>query len=416
MRRVEIQVGAGRGEDVRSIAEELGAISSTVVRSDGERDLVIAVVENHTVGPLLEAAGDVAPIEARWHPSGVLSLTPPAGEQAEQLLDVTQRTPIEIVLAGRMSAGSWTGMLTFAALAGAVVWVGLTTETWYLLTAAMLLAPFAGPAMNAAIATAHGDVGMLGHAVSRYFGSILATAAVAFVLQLAFGIGSPTPFMVQIVSVSGLAVLLPITAGVAGALYLIQSEHSSLVSGAAVGMLVAASLAPPAGMLGTTLAMGSPGLAGRAFFVLVLQLVGIELTATAAFRWSGVRPDTPRMEAPHRWLAPVATGVAAVAVAGLLVLQFSSPPDLRRLSLEGRAVAEVDAAIDQSGIAELVDIDVAYGPMMREPALVATVQVLAGADAPADVEDRIRTLVVDALTRVDGTAQPLADVTVLRAP
>jgi hypothetical protein len=40
-------------------------------------------------------------------------------------------------------------------------------------------------------------------------------------------------------NVSAVAVLLPLIAGAAGPLNLVQSERSSLVSGAAVGMLVA---------------------------------------------------------------------------------------------------------------------------------------------------------------------------------
>lgn len=55
--------------------------------------------------------------------------------------------------------------------------------------------------------------------------------------------------MLQNSQISIAAVLLPLAAGAAGALNLFQSERSSLVSGAATGMLVAASLAPPAGII-----------------------------------------------------------------------------------------------------------------------------------------------------------------------
>jgi uncharacterized membrane protein len=55
-------------------------------------------------------------------------------------------------------------------------------------------------------------------------------------------------------TVSAVAVLIPLVSGTAGALNLVQSERSSLVSGAAAGMLVSVSLAPPAALVGMAIA------------------------------------------------------------------------------------------------------------------------------------------------------------------
>jgi hypothetical protein len=59
--------------------------------------------------------------------------------------------------------------------------------------------------------------------------------------------------MVSISRISRVSVVLPLAAGAAGAIHLFQSERSSLVSGAAVSLLIAASLASPAGLVGMTL-------------------------------------------------------------------------------------------------------------------------------------------------------------------
>ncbi|MDV2994536.1 MAG: hypothetical protein N4J56_004190 [Chroococcidiopsis sp. SAG 2025] len=85
-----------------------------------------------------------------------------------------------------------------------------------------------------------------------------------------------------------MAVLLSLAAGAAGALNLVQSQRSSLVSGASVGMLVAASLAPPAGLVGMAVAIGRWDMATSGLFVLLLQLVGINLTAAILFRVFGL--------------------------------------------------------------------------------------------------------------------------------
>ncbi len=152
-------------------------------------------------------------------------------------------------MAGLQSVGSWKGFLGYAAAAGVVVWIGLYTNTSYLLVAAMLIAPFAGPAMNLAIATARGDITLLKRSLIRYFSALLVTILVALALSLILRQEIPTNQMVQTSELSSVALLLPLAAGAAGALNLVQSQRSSLVSGASVGMLVAASLAPPAGLV-----------------------------------------------------------------------------------------------------------------------------------------------------------------------
>jgi len=53
---------------------------------------------------------------------------------------------------------------------------------------------------------------------------------------------------VDVSEISSVGALLPLVAGAAGALNQMQAQSNSLVSGTAVGLLVAAALAPPAGL------------------------------------------------------------------------------------------------------------------------------------------------------------------------
>ncbi|WP_336231445.1 DUF389 domain-containing protein [Scytonema sp. PRP1] len=185
-----------------------------------------------------------------------MTLQPPADEAAQQVTDVAARSPIEVFLSGLQSVGSWKGFLGYAAAAGVVVWIGLFTNTSYLLVAAMLIAPFAGPAMNVALATARGDRHLLGRSLVRYFAALAVAIAVAAFLSFGLRQQVITEQMAATSTISAVAVLLPVVAGAAGALNLVQSERSSLVSGAATGMLIAASLAPPAGLVGMAGVMG----------------------------------------------------------------------------------------------------------------------------------------------------------------
>src|SRR5690606_31495422 len=101
----------------------------------GPVDLVMMHASNRRVEGLLDELESVADLHVTLIPSGVIPLRPPAGEAAEQVTDVDARAPIEIFLGGLQSVGSWGGMLGYAACAGIIVWIGLFTNTTYLLTA-----------------------------------------------------------------------------------------------------------------------------------------------------------------------------------------------------------------------------------------------------------------------------------------
>jgi uncharacterized hydrophobic protein (TIGR00271 family) len=270
--------------------------SLEAVANGGAVDLVIVHTPNGQVEGLIDALDGEPDLHLTLVPQGVIALKPPASEAADQTTDVEPRSPLEVFLAGLQSVGSWTGFLSYAGLAGVVVWIGLFTETVYLLTAAMLIAPFAGPAMNAALATARGDAELLGRSVARYFAALALTIAVAFALSLLLQQQIATGLMIQTSFLSSVAVLLPLTAGAAGALNLCQSERSSLVSGAATGMLVATSLAPPAGLVGMGAAIGEWDMVRSAAFLLILQIVGINLAGTVVFRLFGISPRGARYE------------------------------------------------------------------------------------------------------------------------
>lgn len=417
MRRLTIRVPRGHGDDVVRMAKARKGTGLAVQKAtDGEReqDLVDVTVSNSQVEGLLDDLEAIADHSVTLPPRGVIALHPPPSEAPEQALDVQPRSPIEIFLGGLQSIGSWTGFLGYAAAAGVVVWIGLFTEVVFLLTAAMLIAPFAGPAMNAALATARGDAYLFRQSLLRYFAALGVTIAVAFALSLLLQQEIATGLMVQMSQLPSVAVLIPLVAGAAGALNLCQSDRSSLVSGAATGMLVAASLAPPAGILGMGLAIGEMGMVRSAAFVLLLQVVGINLAGAAVFRLYGVSPKGARYDRGRAWVGYASWLGTLAAGAALLSWQFANDPYLVRSTQAQRATADVRTIVKDSGIAQLVQANARFtrADVADQNTLLVTLHVQSGASDEA----AIRAVLSDAIKRelrANYNVTPLVDVTVL---
>ncbi|PSN18993.1 TIGR00341 family protein [filamentous cyanobacterium CCP5] len=421
MRQLRISVPTGQGQQVLAAAQGLNAVNLTQMPAQGDNrpvDLVFLQISNRQVGPLLEQLEAIPNLQVSLDPHGSIALRPPAGSTPEQVRDVQGRSPIEIFLGGLQSVGSWWGFLAYAALGGVIVWIGLYTNTVYLLVAAMLIAPFAGPAMNMAIATARGDPQLIWLALRRYFAAIAVSVAVAALLSGVFQQTASTSLMFASSKIASVAVLLPLAAGAAGAINLVQSPQSSLVSGAAVGLLIAASLAPPSGILGMALVLGRWEMVGRSVFLLVLQLVGINLSAATIFRLKGLRPQGIRYSRGRQGVFPIALGVTAVALAGLLLLQFSFEPSLQRSSYAQRLQADLQEVVADSGLVYLVDSEVRFTdvPQRSSEVLLCLIYVQPAESTDLSnraIRDRISDLVQTRLEQESQQILPLIDVTVL---
>jgi uncharacterized hydrophobic protein (TIGR00271 family) len=423
MRQLLVQVPRGHGTAVLKIAAACDGANLAQYEAsghDGPVDLVIVHVSNDKVEQLLKELQTLPDLHATLIPSGVIALQPPAAQAPQQVTDVTVRSPIEIFLAGLQSIGSWTGFLGYAVAAGVVVWIGLFTNTIYLLVAAMLIAPFAGPAMNGAIATARGDWHLLRQSLLRYVAALAVTIAIAGALSLIMRQEIATSLMVATSNISAVAVLLPLVAGAAGALNLVQSERSSLVSGAAVGMLVAASLAPPAGLVGMAMALGEWAMAKNGLFVLVLQLVGINLSGAMVFRFFGLSAQGVRYHRGTGWVFGATLAVTIIALAGLLAWQFTDQPELQRSSQAERAAAQIQEVVNTSKLAHLVEADVRFthSDIAGQTTLLGVVYVQR--NSPTLSAEQIRSQLTEAIqTRLleqGFHVTPLIDVSVLEAP
>jgi len=423
MRQLLVQVPQGCGKTVLEIAKACKGTNLAQFEAAGIEqplDLVFVHISNGKVEELLGKLEDVPDLSFTLLPTGIMALHPPADAAPDQVTNVEERSPLEIFLLGLQSTGSWKGFLSYAAIAGVIVWIGLYTNTVYLLVAAMLLAPFAGPAMNTALATARGDRQLLQHSILRYFAALSVTIATTALLSLIFQQQIPTNLMIDSSQVSTVSVLIPLVAGAAGALTLVQSDRSSLVSGAATGMLVAASLAPPAGIIGMAGAIGRWDLATNGFFLLLLQLGGINLSAALLFRLFGLSTRGTRYQRGKRGVFPISMGISAIVLTGLLIWQFSSSPNLERSSRAQRANAELQQVVKQNDSAQLIEANVRFtrANTQGQNTLLCVVYVQRRTEATRSAE-QIRadlTQAIQSRLLQDINATPLVDVIVLEVP
>jgi uncharacterized hydrophobic protein (TIGR00271 family) len=363
MRQIIAYVKEGHGEEALRMAQSEEGTGLARFPADGPQEkseIVLIQTSNDRLEALIGKLQTLEDLRLTVFPVGIISLRPPQEEAAEQATDVTLRSPIEVFLNGLQSIGSWRGFLGYSLAAGIVVWTGLYTNTVYLLVAAMLIAPFAGPAMNMALGTARGDKKLILHSLGRYFSSLIVCILSTAILSKLFGQRIATELMVSNSLVSSVAMLLPLTAGAAGAWNLCQSDNNSLVTAAGAGMLVAASLAPPAGLIGMAGAIGEWDMVKSGAFVLILQLVGINFSGALIFAFFGLKPQGVRYERGQNWLRWT-SWISTIVLLGFLTLwQFNNKPNLQRSSLSRRISADVKEMINQSGMAKPVEVNVRF--------------------------------------------------------
>ena len=425
MRQLTILVGEGEGQRVLALAKEHGARNLSKVLAEGVEgpaEQVTAVLPNRNIGNLLDSLErEISQAEVVLRPSATLSLQLPTDKIPQELTAVESRSSIEVFLEGVQSIGSWSSFLAYAAVAGVIVWIGLYTGSLFLLVASMLIAPFGGPAMNVAIASARGDLNLLKRSIVRYFAALGVVVGVTGLLSLLFGQTVASSQMIATSEVSATAVLLPLAGGVAGALQLVQSERSSLVSGTAIGMLVAAALAPPAGLIGMAVAIGRLEMALSGGFLLLLQLAAINLACATVFRIYGLSAEGAVYQRGKRRIFPFALGLSAFALAILLSWQFSDSPNLQRDSQAQRAVDIIQTAINNDPEVSLVESSVRFtrASIPGQNTLLSDIYVQPNPGyslAERSTGDRLTQKIQTELLAEGFNVTPLVNITLLEPP
>lgn len=164
---------------------------------------------------------------------------------------------------------------------------GLLRDSAAVIIGAMVIAPLLGPNMALALATTLGDRPLMSRAIrANAIGAALALAmSTAMGLLIRFDPQTPELLARTDVGLSDLA--LALASGTAGALAFTAGVPATLV-----GVMVAVALLPPATTAGLYLGAGDWTSAGHAATLFAVNVVCVNLAATATFLVQGVRPDT----------------------------------------------------------------------------------------------------------------------------
>jgi uncharacterized membrane protein len=231
---------------------------------------------------------------------------------------------------------------------------------------------------------------------------------------------SPTNLMIEISQISSVAVLLPLVVGAIGALHLSQAANNSLVPGAAVGALVAASLAPPAGLVGMAAAVGRWDLAMNGGFVLLLQLLGINLAGSLVFLYFGLSPEGSRFKRGKRALFYFSLAASLLGIAGMLLWQFSSTPELQRKTQAMQAHEQVQQIIRDYPSVSIVESNVRFTRPAQEDRdiLLGVIYVLRESHSNQPTEEIRQELsqIIQQQLAQSFSVTPLISVTVLESP
>lgn len=428
MRQIQIQVPGEDEQTVLRLAEEHGAfapVAGSVRRPDRpDGSLILLNLPNDGVGRFVDAVErGVAEAEFVLFPRGAIPFRKPVSDIRREVRDVAPRSSLELVLGSLQSVGSWRGMLLYACFSGIVAAYGVIFSRGYLLTAAMLIAPLGAPAMVSVIGVTIGDWRMLVRGFARFWVAMLALAAAALLLGLAYPLTTSTEMMEEISNLSLWSVLLAVVGGAAGAQSQVQSERDSLVTATATGFLVAVALSPPSAVLGLAVALGRWDYVGQMTFIVILTYFGILLGGWGSLFLHGIGPgrETARRGAGRirSWLL----AAAAVLVVGLVGWQSTRGPSFRKADRSGEAIEQARAAVAEVRGVSLVEADAHFtrrdirSGAAGEALLVDVVVERAGPASSVDsVEAAVRRAVEAALRSTSPGVVPYVDVTTLSPP
>jgi uncharacterized membrane protein len=168
-------------------------------------------------------------------------------------------------------------------------------------------------------------------------------------------------------------------------------------------------------------AIGRWSMMKSGIFLLVLQLVGINLSATAVFRLCGLTTHGARYDRGKHWVFPASLSVTVVAIAALLTWQFATTPNLQRSSRTQRATAAIQQTVSQSQLVKLVEADVEFtrANIDGQNTLLCLVYVQRQAGVTASDEEIRQQLSRRIQNRLQGQefdVTPLVNVTIFDTP
>ena len=256
--------------------------------------------------------------------------------------------------------------LVMTVVSAVVATAGLLLDSPAVVVGSMVIAPLIGPAMATAVGTVIDDREMFREGLKLQavgLGIAVAAAAAFAGLVRVTNVIPPGTDVLAISQVKGrltpdfLSLAVALGAGVAGA-----ASLASGVSAAIVGVMIAAALVPPLGVIGIGIAWGLPGIVLGSTVLVLVNVLSINVTALAVLWYRGYRPDHWFKEDTARRATRKRVGALVAAILVLsLFLGVVTYDSYRTATFEQEVRGEVAELLDQPEHDQFDLLEVRFG-------------------------------------------------------
>jgi uncharacterized hydrophobic protein (TIGR00341 family) len=199
-------------------------------------------------------------------------------------------------------------------LSAIVTAIGLLNNNVAVVIGAMVIAPLLGPNMSLALATTLGDMDLARKSLKTNLAGILTGLILCLILGFLLTVDPGNPQIAPRTHIGLIDLIVALASGIAGALAFTTGAPTSLI-----GVMVAVALMPPLVTLGLMLGSNNFLLALGSLWLLLTNIICVNLAGVITFWVQGVRPTT--------WweanIAKKATSISIIISAALLIILIS---------------------------------------------------------------------------------------------
>lgn len=296
MRLLEILVPDSLSDDFETTVKEFTVVSMSRLEVDHGRTLFRLLALTDQTEPILDALqkrfsttegfrASVLSVETSVPRTKEGDEPPPVRRPAEKKSRVARISREEIYSAAQESAAPSVLYVSLAILAAMVAAAGFLEDNGAMIIGAMVLAPLLGSNVALSLGTTLGDTKLARKALLTLGIGVILSVGVGAVIGFAVGVNPSAHEMALRTRVGFGDVIVALAAGVAGTL-----AFTTRISGILVGVMVAVALLPPLVAFGMLIGSGHFDTARGALYLVLVNLIGINLAGTITFLAQGVHP------------------------------------------------------------------------------------------------------------------------------
>jgi uncharacterized hydrophobic protein (TIGR00341 family) len=197
--------------------------------------------------------------------------------------------------------------------------IGLINNNVAVVIGAMVIAPLLGPNIALALATCLDDFPLIKSSLKANVSGLLTSVFLAMILGWMLEVDPHNQQIASRTQVGLIDIVLGLAAGIAGTLSFTAGAPAALI-----GVMVAVALMPPLVTMGLMIGSGHHLLALEALWLLLSNMICINLAAVATFWVQGVRPTTWWETARAQRATMISMGSSLLLLAALIGIIFVS--------------------------------------------------------------------------------------------